>query len=75
MMEAACKEAGIDRFVPYELRHSAITFQIDAGHETWQVSDWAGTSGRMIEDIYRHRLQTVSEIGPVEASWDRFDNR
>ncbi len=66
MTEAACHEAGIDRYVPYELRHSAITFQIDVGHQTWQVSDWAGTSGRMIEDIYRHRLSAVATIGSVE---------
>ena len=70
MVEAACIDAGIDRCVPYELRHTAITFQIDAGHETWQVSDWAGTSGRMIEDVYRHRLQAVAEIRPVALNSD-----
>ncbi len=68
MLEAACKEAGIERYVPYELRHSAITFQVDAGHHVWQVSDWAGTSPRMIEDVYRHRLSQVAEIGPVDLS-------
>ena len=65
MMEAACEEAGIDRYVPYELRHSAITFQIDAGHQTWGVSDWAGTSARMVENVYRHRLVTTSSVPPV----------
>ena len=65
MMEAACAEVAIDRYLPYELRHSAITFQIDAGYPTWDVSDWAGTSTRMIDDVYRHRLTPVSGIGPV----------
>ena len=65
MMEAACEEAGIDRYVPYELRHSAITFQIAAGHQSWEVSDWAGTSARMIDDIYRHRLQAVVRLESV----------
>ncbi len=70
MMEAACEEAGIDRYVPYELRHSAITFQIEAGHQTWEVSDWAGTSARMIEDIYRHRVASVSRLGPATIPID-----
>jgi site-specific recombinase XerD len=71
MLTAACEEAGIDRIVPYELRHTAITFQLDAGHETWQVADWAGTSERMISDIYRHRLTRVSTVGPVNVDvWE-----
>lgn len=65
MVEAACTAAGIARYVPYELRHTAITFQVDTGHETWDVSDWAGTSSRMIEDIYRHRVIQVAAIRPV----------
>lgn len=70
MVEAACNDAGLLGMVPYELRHTAITLQLEAGHETWRVADWAGTSERMIEEIYRHRLSRVSDLGPVrlEAS-------
>lgn len=71
MMTAACEEADIEVIVPYELRHTAITFQLDAGHEAWRVADWAGTSERMIEEIYRHRLTRVSDLGPVNVGgWD-----
>lgn len=63
----ACEDAGIERIVPYELRHTAVTFQLDAGHETWRVADWAGTSERMVE-IYRHRLTRVSALGPVAVA-------
>ncbi|MGB5759071.1 MAG: site-specific integrase, partial [Acidimicrobiales bacterium] len=63
MVAKACEEAGVERIVPYELRHTAITFQIDAGHDTWQVADWAGTSERMIEMVYRHRLTRVAQLG------------
>lgn len=66
MLTAACEEATVERIVPYELRHTAITFQMESGNETWRVADWAGTSERMIEEIYRHRLSRVSELGSVQ---------
>jgi integrase len=62
MHTAACEAADIARIVPYELRHIAITFQLDAGHEARQVADWAGTSERMISDIYHQRLTRVSTV-------------
>ncbi len=65
MVTAACEEAAVDRIVPYELRHTAITFQVEAGHEAWEVADWAGTSARMVEDIYRHRLQSVACLSSI----------
>ncbi|MFV0523542.1 MAG: hypothetical protein ACK5RL_03485 [Acidimicrobiales bacterium] len=65
MITAACEEAAINRIVPYELRHTAITLQVDAGHEAWEVADWAGTSVRMVEDVYRHRLHTVAALRPI----------
>lgn len=65
MVTAACEDAGVERIVPYELRHTAITFQVEAGNEAWQVADWAGTSVRMVEDIYRHRLHEVARLRPV----------
>lgn len=64
-MSAACEQAGIDRYVPYELRHTAITFQVETGADVWRVADWAGTSDRMIEEIYRHRTIKISPLSPV----------
>jgi integrase len=61
-----CAEAGIEPPISaYELRHTAITLQAEAGHPAWQIADWAGTSERMITEVYRHRLQAVSPLGPV----------
>lgn len=68
MLTAACEEAAIERIVPYELRHTAITFQMESGSETWRVADWAGTSERMIEEIYRHRLTRVSGLQSVQIA-------
>ena len=50
---------------PYELRHTAISIQAEAGNPAFQIADWAGTSERMISDIYRHKLQEISVLGPI----------
>jgi integrase len=55
---------GLDDLTPYELRHTAITHQIEAGHPASVVADWAGTSERMIYLHYRHRLREVVELPP-----------
>ncbi len=51
---------------PYELRHTAISMQADAGRSSWEIADWAGTSERMITEVYRHRLRRVSGLRPVD---------
>lgn len=60
----ACRRAGIPTVTPYELRHSAITHQADAGWSAFEIADWAGTSQKMISDRYRHRLRRVSRLQP-----------
>ena len=61
-----CGQLGIEPAISaYELRHTAISLQADAGHPAWQIADWAGTSERMITDVYRHRLSDISGLGPV----------
>ncbi len=53
-----CRHAGIDpRITPYELRHTAISMQADAGRSSWELADWAGTSEAMVNRVYRHRLR------------------
>ncbi len=61
-----CSKVGIAPSIsPYELRHTAISMQADAGHSSWEIADWAGTSEAMISDVYRHRLRTVSRLKPT----------
>lgn len=31
----------------------------------WAIADWAGSSERMIADVYRHNLQESSALGPA----------
>lgn len=62
-----CRRAGIDPAVtPYELRHTAISVQADAGRSSWDISDWAGTSEAMINRVYRHRLRRVASLLPAD---------
>ncbi len=64
----ACSKAGIEPAVSaYDLRHSAITLQVENGHPVHRIADWAGTSERMIADVYRHKLDDISDIGPATA--------
>ena len=61
-----CKRLNIDPLItPYELRHTAISIQAEAGHPAFQIADWAGTSERMISDVYRHQLASVTYLVPV----------
>lgn len=50
---------------PYELRHTAISLQADAGANAWQLADWAGTSELMVANVYRHRMKRLSELDSV----------
>jgi integrase len=60
--------AGLGPLTPYELRHTAITHQIETGHSASVVADWAGTSERMIYQHYRHQLVEVVALDPPSLS-------
>ena len=58
-----CKKAKISPSISaYDLRHSAITLQVERGHPVHKIADWAGTSERMISDVYRHKLDAISDL-------------
>ena len=54
--------------VPYDLRHTAITLQSRRGYSDWELADWAGTSERMINEVYRHRTDRVVRVSPLDLS-------
>lgn len=62
-----CAKADVPRITPYELRHTAITHQADAGWSSFEIADWAGTSEKMISERYRHRLRRVSRLRPGDS--------
>lgn len=67
-LESACNTSGIPRITSYELRHTAITHQIEAGKNVSQVADWAGTSEQMIYKHYRHKIREIIDLDPVNHS-------
>jgi len=60
----ACKAAGIGRWTPYEMRHSAASLMSAAGVPLEQVADVLGHNGtRMAALVYRHVLAATIEAG------------
>ena len=68
-MRLLCERAGIHPAItPYELRHTALSLQADAGRSSWEIADWAGTSEAMISGRYRHKLRRVAALQPIDDS-------
>ncbi len=68
-IRALCARLDIDPpITSYELRHTAISIQAEAGYAAFQIADWAGTSARMISEVYRHKLGGVIGLAPVRAT-------
>ena len=59
-----CAAAEVPRITPYELRHTAITHQADAGWSSFEIADWRVRPEQMISTRYRHRLRRVSHLRP-----------
>jgi Phage integrase family len=66
----ACTRAGIGRWTPYEMRHSAASLMSAAGVPLEHVADVLGhDSTRMAAVVYRHVLAPTVEAGaaPMQA--------
>lgn len=66
----ACKAAGIGRWTPYEMRHSAASLMSAAGVPLEHVADVLGHNGtRMAALVYRHVLAPTVDAGaaPMQA--------
>jgi integrase len=66
----ACQRAGIGRWTPYEMRHSAASLMSAAGVPLEHVADVLGhDSTRMAALVYRHVLAPTVEAGagPMQA--------
>lgn len=61
------RAAGIEpAFSGYDLRKTTITHQEERGMPVHEIADWAGTSERMIWEVYRKQLQEVADLAPVD---------
>ncbi|MGH1493557.1 MAG: tyrosine-type recombinase/integrase [Acidimicrobiales bacterium] len=65
-LRRVCTDADVRPAISlYELRHTAISLQAERGLSPWQIADWAGTSERMICDVYRHKLSDVIGVAGI----------
>jgi len=59
----ACKNAGIGRWMPYEMRHTAASLLSDDGVPLEHVADLLGHDGtRMVAQVYRHAVAPTVDV-------------
>ncbi|KAF0138415.1 MAG: integrase [Rhodospirillaceae bacterium] len=50
----AGRRAGSDHVYSHLLRHTVVTWLVQAGVPRWEVAGWVGMSVEMIERVYGH---------------------
>jgi integrase len=50
----ACTRAGLAEVTPHVLRHTAVTWMMQAGVDIWQVAGMAGMTVEMVQAVYGH---------------------
>ncbi len=59
----ACAKAGIGRWMPYEMRHTAASLLSDDGVPLEHVADLLGHDGtRMVAQVYRHAVAPTVDV-------------
>jgi len=67
---AAVRAAGLERRVPYALRHTYASLSIAAGVSLFELSRFMGTSAAMLDRTYGHLLPDALDRG--RAALDSF---
>lgn len=68
------QRAGISPAISgYDLRYTAITHQVERRVPPHKIADWAGTSERMIWEVYRQMLEEVSDVAPIDLDIESTD--
>lgn len=57
----AAAEAGLDGVTPHTLKHTAITWAMQAGVDKWQAAGFFSTSAETIENVYGHHSPEFME--------------
>ena len=55
----ACENAGLDRFRPYDLRHTCASLMIRAGDPPAEIAAHLGNSLRVLFDTYGHEIEEM----------------
>lgn len=51
---AAAQRAGLSGVTPHTLRHTAVTWMMQAGVPVWEAAGFAGMTVQMVQDVYGH---------------------
>lgn len=51
---SCCRKAGLSHATPHTLRHTAITWAMQAGVDRWQAGGFFGVSQQTLEEVYAH---------------------
>jgi integrase len=62
------RKTGLERVIPYLMRHTGVSLLIDDGATIDQVADLTGDDPRTLYRHYRHKTRPVSDVAP-----DRMD--
>ena len=66
--KAVCKIAGIKDVTPHTLRHTACTWQMQAGTDIWAAAGFLGMSAQTLEKVYGHHHPNFqSEAASAQA--------
>jgi integrase len=72
-LTAICKQAGIPRITPNELRHTATSLANDAGVRFEELADQLGHKDvRMVSQVYRHRIRPTVGDGTAATMNNLF---
>lgn len=51
---AAAERAGLERVTPHTLRHTAVTWMMQAAVPVWEAAGFAAMTVQMVQDVYGH---------------------
>ena len=72
---AAFKEAGLERIVLHECRHTYVTLMFEAGLSLERIGDYVGHSSTYMTERYRHLLEghEAESAKALDAYLERAD--
>jgi integrase len=74
-LAVACARAGVPRIASHGLRHTYVSWMIDAGHSADKVAFWIGDTPATVREVYAHMLEASSApaAAAMDAALEGFD--
>ncbi len=65
-LSAACEAAEVPTLSSHGLRHTYVSWMIDAGHSADKIAFWVGDTPETVRRVYAHMLEASSEPAAAE---------